>query len=701
MILFKQLITIQLTPMKKFLLFPILFIAISVNAQISSYLSPPYPTYLTGSRNGSTIAWVFNDKGTRNVYTAAADGINVKRITNYSGDEGMDMSDVQITPGGEQIVYVRGNAQNNRGEAANPAFLQSSTEQAIYVTDKNGITARRISSGASPRISPDGNSLAFISGKQVWFASLADTSVKPYKLFQSRGNQNNIVWSPDGKAIAFVSNRSNHSFIGLYNFDNKAVNFVETSIDLDISPVWSPDGKQLAYIRMPNIHNLLPFTPIRESNPWSIRIYDVPTGKAKEVWKAVTGRGSRLFNDLPVGESLLWWDANRQLIFPNEKDGWVHLFALDLETGQSRLLTPGNGEVENVTLSNNRKIIYYTTNIGDIDRRHIWQLDLASGNTKQLTTGNAIEWSPVETSAGIAFFRSSAIRPAWPAVLHLNTIKDVAADLFPKDFPSDLVHPKAITITASDGIKSYAQLFLPPDYNAANKYPALVYMHGGSRRQMLLGFHYSQYYSNAYALHQFFARSGYIVLSLNYRSGIGYGLDFREALNYGAAGASEIKDVIAAGAYLQKRRDVLPNKVGLWGASYGGYLTAHGLSQAPHIFSAGVDIHGVHNWNDEIPTFAQWYDHAKFPEMTKKALQSSPIYLVKNWRAPVLLIHGDDDRNVPFSESVNIAEQLRRQNVHVEQLVLPDEVHSFLLYKSWINVLDSTYGFFDRQLKKR
>jgi len=284
--------------------------------------------------------------------------------------------------------------------------------------------------------------------------------------------------------------------------------------------------------------------------------------------------------------------------------------------------------------------------------------------------------------------------------LHNGATKDVAADLFSTDFPSDLVQPKAITITESDGIKSSAQLFLPPEYDPAKKYPALVYMHGGSRRQMLLGFHYSQYYSNAYALNQFFARNGYIVISLNYRSGIGYGLNFREALNYGAAGASEVKDVIAAGAYLQKRADVVPGKIGLWGASYGGYLTAHGLSQAPHIFSAGVDIHGVHNWNDEIPTFAQWYDYAKFPEMAKKALQSSPVYHVKNWRAPVLLIHGDDDRNVPFSESVNIAEQLRRQNVHVEQLVLPDEVHSFLLYKNWIKVLEGTSDFFERQLKK-
>ena len=205
--------------------------------------------------------------------------------------------------------------------------------------------------------------------------------------------------------------------------------------------------------------------------------------------------------------------------------------------------------------------------------------------------------------------------------MHNGAAKDVAANFFPTDFPSGLVQPKAITITASDGIKTPAQLFLPPGYDATKKYPALVYLHGGSRRQMLLGFHYSQYYSNAYALNQFFARNGYIVISLNYRSGIGYGLNFREALNYGAAGASEVKDVIAAGAYLQKRGDVMLDKIGLWGASYGGYLTAHGLSQAPHIFSAGVDIHGVHNWNDEIPTFAPWYDYAKFPEVSKKALQ--------------------------------------------------------------------------------
>ncbi|MEO5906138.1 MAG: prolyl oligopeptidase family serine peptidase, partial [Saprospiraceae bacterium] len=409
--------------------------------------------------------------------------------------------------------------------------------------------------------------------------------------------------------------------------------------------------------------------------------------------------GSVLFTDLPAGNNLLWWGANHQLIFPYEKDGWVHLYSLDEGNKIPRLLTPGNGEVEKVTLSNDGQTIYYTTNIDDIDRRHIWQVNISSGKAVSITKGSNIEWSPVETANGIAYLHSSATRPAWPAFLRNNVSTDIAADLFPKDFPSDLVQPKTISITASDGIKTTADLFLPNSYVPSKKYPVLIFLHGGSRRQMLLGFHYSQYYSNAYALNQYFARNGYIVIALNFRSGIGYGLDFREALNYGAAGASEVKDLLATGSYLQNRSDVDANKIALWGGSYGGYLTAHGLAQAPDVFATGVDIHGVHDWNDVIRPSAPWFDYAKYPELTKTALLSSPVSYINNWKAPVLLIHGDDDRNVPFSESVNFAELLRKKNIHVEQLVFPDEVHSFLLYKNWVKAYEATFEFINRQLK--
>jgi dipeptidyl aminopeptidase/acylaminoacyl peptidase len=215
---------------------------------------------------------------------------------------------------------------------------------------------------------------------------------------------------------------------------------------------------------------------------------------------------------------------------------------------------------------------------------------------------------------------------------------------------------------------------------------------------MLLGFHYGAYYHNAYALNQYLAAKGYVVLSVNYRSGIGYGLEFREALNYGATGASEFHDVVGAGLYLRSRADVDPDRIGLWGGSYGGYLTALGLARASDLFAAGVDIHGVHDWNVVVNNFVPSYDASKRQDFARLAYESSPMAHVDGWRSPVLVIHGDDDRNVPFSETVDLVEALRARGVEVEQLIFPDEVHSFLLHENWLRAYRATAEFFDRKL---
>lgn len=216
---------------------------------------------------------------------------------------------------------------------------------------------------------------------------------------------------------------------------------------------------------------------------------------------------------------------------------------------------------------------------------------------------------------------------------------------------------------------------------------------------MLLGYNYGAYYHNAYNMNQYLASLGYVVLSLNYRSGIGYGLDFREALNYGAGGASEYNDVLGAGRYLQSRPDVEGSHIGLWGGSYGGYLTAHGLARNSELFACGVDIHGVHDWNPVIKNFTPSYDPARLPEVARKAYESSPLFHVNGWKSPVLLVHGDDDRNVPFSESVLLLEQLRRLGVKTEELVYTDEIHSFLLHETWIKTYKASATFLDKHLK--
>lgn len=671
-------------------------------SDLADFLSAPFPTHLTADRAGRQLVWVFNDQGVRNIFLATSPDFAARPLTTYTADDGMDIGDLQFSPDGRRLYFVRGNAPNRQGEPANPALLPTSTERVIWTIrlDSQEADPRRLATGTNPLPTPDGQRVAFFSGGEVKLATWRDDSLSTKTLFRTRGGLGQLRWSPDGRKLAFVSRRGDHAFVGWYDLDKEQVFLPDTGLDHDGHPAWSPDGRYLAYLRAPNIYRRLPFTPVREGPSWSIRRIDVQTQTVNEVWQAPAGRGSIFFDDLPTEDNLLWWTATDELVFPYEGNGWQQLYAYSLKDQKLRHLTPGEGEVENVRLAEDGKTIYYATNIGDIHRRHLWRLSLTGGQAEQLTQGEGAEWSPVAVQGGLALLQAAAARPAWPALLRNGQLRALAQDRFPASFPDNLVKPQVINIAATDGMEVPAQLFLPPNYRADRQYPALIFLHGGSRRQMLPVFHYGLYYSHAYALNQYFASRGYIVLSLNYRSGIGYGLDFREADRYGAAGASEVRDLIGAGLYLRNRPDIADDKIALWGGSYGGYLTAHGLAQASDLFACGVDIHGVHDWNTEIPTFAAWYDPANQPEVAALARASSPEHFLAGWRSPVLLIHGDDDRNVPFNETVRLAELLRRQGVYFEELVLPDEVHSFLLHRNWVKAYQATFDFIDRMLKK-
>jgi len=456
----------------------------------------------------------------------------------------------------------------------------------------------------------------------------------------------------------------------------------------------------VAFIRIPASREAFAFGPKRTAQPWSIRIADVRSRAGHEIWKAEEGKGSA-FHGVPA-ENELFWGAGGRIVFPWERDGWVHRYSVSTQGGNADVLTPGDFEVEHTSLSSDRREILFASNQNDIDRRHIWKVSVSGGPPKAVTSGSGIEWAPVMASDGksIAVFRSDARGPARPGIIaNLGELRDLAPETLPSDFPaSSLVEPQQVIISSADGMQIHGQLFLPPGLKAGERRPAMVFFHGGSRRQMLLGWHYMLYYHNAYGMNQYLASRGYIVLAVNYRSGIGYGMEFREALNYGATGASEYNDVMGAGLYLRGRSDVDPQRIGLWGGSYGGYLTALGLARSSDLFAAGVDLHGVHDWNMEVHHFVPAYDPDANPNVARLAFESSPLASIKTWRSPVLLIQGDDDRNVPFSETVHLAEALRKQGVYFEELVFPDEIHDFLMHKSWLAAYHASADFLDRKL---
>ncbi|HMI56723.1 MAG TPA: prolyl oligopeptidase family serine peptidase, partial [Gemmatimonadaceae bacterium] len=427
---------------------------------------------------------------------------------------------------------------------------------------------------------------------------------------------------------------------------------------------------------------------------------DAASGAGHEIWKAKPGVGSA-FRDI-VSDAQLMWGQGDRIVFPWERDGWTHLYAVSAAGGDASLLTPGDFEVEHVSLAPDRSSVLYSSNQGDIDRRHIWRVGVNGGKPASVTSGTGLEWSPVQTSDGkaVAILRSDAKVPARPALIVGSAApRDIAPELIPASFPSSaLVTPQQVIFPSGDGMLLHGQLFLPPGGAKGERHPAVVFFHGGSRRQMLLGWHYMYYYSNAYAMNQFLASRGFVVLTVNYRSGIGYGLNFREALDYGATGGSEYNDVQGAGLFLRARADVDSSRIGAWGGSYGGYLTALALSRSSDIYSAGVDMHGVHDWNLEWETFVPGWRILKDQEARRTAFLSSPMAYESTWRSPVLLIQGDDDRNVAFSQTVQLAEDLRKQGVDVEQLIFPDEVHDFLLHKNWLAAYTASFDFFSRKL---
>ncbi len=664
-------------------------------------LSAPFPEALVPAPTGGAVAWIFNDRGARNIWVAAPPDYQGRAVTTFSGDDGQEIGGLRWTPDAKAILYVRGGGANGRGEVPNPHSLPEGVEQDVWVVAVAGGAPRRLGEGSSPAVSPKGDRVAFLRHGQVWSVSLAD-SAAPQQVIHARGRASALRWAPDASALAFVSRRDDHAFIGVYDVTARTLRFVDPSVDSDVDPVWAPDGKRLAFVRIPTATGTLPFTPERAAQPWSIRVVDVASGAGHEVWKADTGRGSA-FQDV-VAENQLLWAAGDRLVFPWEKDGWTHLYAVPVAGGAPTLLTRGAFEVECVRPSPDGSTIVYNSNQDDIDRRHLWRVAVSGGAPVALTRGAGIEWAPVMTSdgKGVAFFRSDTRQPPRPAiVLGAAAPRDIAPAAFPADYPAAaLVDPQQVLFSAADGMTIHGQLFLPKTLKPGEHRPAVVFFHGGSRRQMLLGWHYLYYYRNAYALNQYLASQGYIVLSVNYRSGIGYGMEFREALHYGAQGASEFSDVLGAGVYLRGRADVDPARIGLWGGSYGGFLTAMGLARASDLFAAGVDLHGVHDWNIEIRNWVEAYDPEKQADAAKLAYESSPIAYVKDWRSPVLLIQGDDDRNVQFSQTVQLAEALRRQGVAVEQLVFPDEIHDFLTHAHWLAAYHAAAEFFGRRLRQ-
>ena len=666
---------------------------------LEQVLNSPFAAELTGSPRGDVIAWVSNDEGKRNIWIAKAPAFRPAQVTRFYGDDGQEISELVFSPDSNWLAFVRGGPSSANEEAPNPAGIAAGVQRQIWLTNLRTGRSEAIAAGSDHFFSPDGRRLFYIAESSPGRLSTIGIGVSivrfPPPSAQSlsfRGGFGFPDWSPDGSRLVFATLRGDHNFISLFEEKSGRVRYLDPSADRDVEPVWSPDGKQIAFIRLFNVVDT--YGPDKERlQPWSIRVVNADTGKGKEIWRS----GESETDSYSMPGKLAWLSPDR-LVFGSEADGWAHLYSVSATGGTATQLTRGKFEVSQFVLSPDRSYAILATNQNDMDRSHLWRLEIASGTLKPLTTGKGIEFFPIVTDGGrqVAFLRSTGIEPLLPHVIAANgsALKPLAK--VDAGFPAaSLVEPEQVVIKAPDGTDVHCQLFKAK--GSSGRQPAVVHLHGGPARQMLLGWHWHYYYHYAYGLNQYLASRGYAVLSVNFRAGVGYGRAFREAKRRGGRGASEYQDVLAAGRYLAGRDDVDPKRIGIWGGSYGGFLTALALARNSDVFAAGVDTHGVHDWSARVP---RGITGPALQELNKLARESSPLSAVDTWKSPVLFIHGDDDRTVAFSQTVELIRKLREKRLPFEQLILPDEAHDFLRHETWLRAYRATSEFFDEHLRQ-
>src|SRR5262249_44230163 len=232
------------------------------------------------------------------------------------------------------------------------------------------------------------NRVVFRKDDQIHMVEIAEGS-EPHQLFAARGSNLTPQWAPDGKKLAFNSSRNTHSLIGVYDFEKRTIKYLAPSIDRDSAPRWSLDGKRIAFIRQPARGNqpraIFQDTP----DPWAIWVADIATGEAREIWRS----GTTLNDSFPrmAGANVLQWAADDRLVFASEMDGWMRLYSISGSGGEVKALTQTGCEWESMTLSRDKRGVVYSSNCGDIDRRHLWRVSVVEGGSKAITAGNGIE----------------------------------------------------------------------------------------------------------------------------------------------------------------------------------------------------------------------------------------------------------------------------------------------------------------------
>ena len=474
-----------------------------------------------------------------------------------------------------------------------------------------------------------------------------------------------------------------------YNdYEKKKIDMEKERPVIFSSPVWSDNG-ELAVVSIKSVDN---------KDRW-IMLLDQKSGDLKpvdhqhdEAW--IGGPGVGWWG----GGTLGWMPDNKKIYFQSEESGYSHLYTVNIKNEKKKALTSGKFEIYDPFISQNKEYWYFTSNKVHPGERHFYKMPIDGGNPIQLTTlegRNDVSLSPDESTFAIRYSYSNS---PWELYIQKNETgaspEKITNSLTVEfsDYPWRI--PEMVTFNAEDGIMVPARLYRPE--NPENNGPAVIFVHGAGYLQNAHKW-WSSYW-HEYMFHNFLVDNGYTVLDIDYRGSAGYGRDWRTAI-YRHMGGKDMSDQVDGARFLTEKYNIDPERIGIYGGSYGGFITLMAMFTEPGVFAAGAALRSVTDWAH--------YNHSYTANILNTPVQdslayikSSPIYYAEGLEGALLMCHGMIDDNVHFQDIVRLSQRLIELGKdNWELAVYPLERHSFVEPGSWTDEYKRIFRLFEENLK--
>jgi len=667
------------------------------------------------------LIFLWNAEGKRflDLYAFHADRKKLVRLTNLEADkDDLNLSEEQrddrlrrylAPPAGLADYSVSQDGRRVAFSHKGDLYLVStdSSSELLRLT-------RTKASESSPAFSPDGNALASIRGGQVIIQNLSNGQIWQATEIDS-GTLSVFDWSPDGKTLACIVAKGGVRQLPLPNFSGRLITArnLDRSIAGDepeeqsivLAPAdggrsrvvdrggdrwevndlrWSPDGRRLV------LAHLSPDYKKRQ-----VSVIDVATAKPKVIFEETDSRW--------VDYGFAGWSPDsKQVVVSSEKDGFAHLYRVPAEGGTLTQITRGNWEIRQESFSTAPQWfgdwIYYSSTEEGPSQRQFYRVQPDGTRKEKLSTTPGLHIGNVtEDGHHIAVLKADEKNPfdLWVDGHRVTTSPLSEFQSLPWPATRYVTFPSKI-----DGKPVAAKIMLPTGYKPDDKklkpFPAIVYVHGAGIATSVLQ-QWGSYNELRYVYNTYLANKGYVVLDLDYRGSTGYGRDWRSDV-YLHLGGKDLEDVLGAVDYLKTLGNIDTNRLGIWGVSYGGFMTNMAMFLAPGTFKAGSSWAAVNDWENYNAGYTgqRLNSPASNPEAYRR---SSPIHFSNQLRDRLLIIHGMVDNNVLFQDAVQLTEKLVQEGKAFDHMFYPQESHGFIRDQTWIDALRRTTELFDRYLK--